>query len=383
MRGMAAVTVVAQHCLLVSPWIGGGMTADASRPLWVAIAEAPPFSALWSGSEAVTLFFVLSGFVLALPFFRGPVSLPGWLARRALRIYPPYLAAVALAVGLWYATRHAPPTSTSQWFDAIGSVPPTPRLLLEHVLLIGSFDNDAFLPVVWSLVIEMRISLAFPLLMVLVLAARWWQTLVVCLLLFVLGRGTHWWANASGVLPGDHFATLMHVYPFAVGALLARHRRFLVERLGCLNTGVRVCLWIFAFALYQYAALVPDAWETTSRRVFGHFPTVTGIALAILLTLGSDAARRWLVRAPLVYLGRISYSLYLVHTVVLVAAVRLLGSEAVAPATLFVIVLCASLALATLSWWAIERPSIALSRAVGRRLERRPLREAGRPGDTG
>ena len=58
-----------------------------------------PLTALVSGGTAVRFFFVLSGFVLVLPFLRHPHSpyFP-YVVKRICRIYLPYLAAVALAV---------------------------------------------------------------------------------------------------------------------------------------------------------------------------------------------------------------------------------------------------------------------------------------------
>ncbi len=65
------------------------------------------------------------------------------------------------------------------------------------------------------------------------------------------------------------------------------------------------------------------------------------------------------VPAPLLWLGKVSYSLYLSHVLVMFAMVRLGGSAAAFPA------LPLELAVAWAIWWAVERPSILLSRRAG------------------
>src|SRR5689334_2152233 len=104
LRGLAALAVVVCH-LSVSAYLDVP-NVDGGRWPWLAML-------LGFGYLGVPLFFVISGFCIHLPFARalaqdpGAVSMPDWrrfFARRFWRLYPPYLAALAVALGLWWAT---------------------------------------------------------------------------------------------------------------------------------------------------------------------------------------------------------------------------------------------------------------------------------------
>src|SRR4051812_48108680 len=64
LRGLAALTVVMQHFLSVLPSIDGH-----SDNAWVNLWKYSPLHITWAGYEAVIFFFILSGFVLSLPFY--------------------------------------------------------------------------------------------------------------------------------------------------------------------------------------------------------------------------------------------------------------------------------------------------------------------------
>ncbi len=85
------------------------------------------------------------------------------------------------------------------------------------------------------------------------------------------------------------------------------------------------------------------------------------LAFFALGVVGAVFPPRWPERmpAPLPWLGRVSYSLYLSHAVVLSAAMLPLGRAGIAPGAL------AMLPVARLLWRFVERPSIAWSRAAG------------------
>ena len=70
LRGVAALVVLAGHLLVstVTPLANGILsvgTTDVSAPAWALLYT--PLHVFWAGTEAVTVFFVLSGYVLSLP----------------------------------------------------------------------------------------------------------------------------------------------------------------------------------------------------------------------------------------------------------------------------------------------------------------------------
>jgi peptidoglycan/LPS O-acetylase OafA/YrhL len=91
LRGLAALVVLVYHFRMMwadsLEWFGWHKWFNLS------------IMALASGPESVNLFFLLSAFVLALPYLKGDgLEYPAYLARRVIRIYGPYLFALALAV---------------------------------------------------------------------------------------------------------------------------------------------------------------------------------------------------------------------------------------------------------------------------------------------
>ncbi len=120
MRGIAALTVMVFH--LTTPFQGGA-ALDAGVPAdnWILnVMTFTPFHLLWEGHEAVYFFFVLSGFVLALPFLGDKeVSLAGYYTKRIFRIYPPYLVAVLVAVFASSIFYRGPMPQLSEYFNSL------------------------------------------------------------------------------------------------------------------------------------------------------------------------------------------------------------------------------------------------------------------------
>src|SRR5271168_2262717 len=122
-RGIASLTVVLLH--FYDMW----MPTDRSHiPHWQKIMFLL-LKPLYSGSEAVILFFVLSGLVLSLPYLRGKGKpYPIFLKRRVLRIYGPYLAAIVVSIGgsyIWHG--HHP--YIGEWGSSFWSEPSNIHLI--------------------------------------------------------------------------------------------------------------------------------------------------------------------------------------------------------------------------------------------------------------
>ena len=156
-RGLAAMSVVLFHLLQ-----SGLNATQVSGDLWITVITHWPLRLLWGGFEGVICFFVLSGFVLTLPFLRArPPFWRAFAARRILRLFPPYLAAILLSAGLLFAFVHERTDTMTfilagRWkYDVT-----IPSLISGSLMLHDQIDVNGAL---WSLVHEMRISLVFPL----------------------------------------------------------------------------------------------------------------------------------------------------------------------------------------------------------------------------
>ena len=89
LRGIAALIVLFCHLLFIFPSIGDNLNAKFGIVL----------SILWDGHSAVIIFFVLSGFVLSLPFYKdNKPNYIRYLIKRICRIYVPYISVIIIAI---------------------------------------------------------------------------------------------------------------------------------------------------------------------------------------------------------------------------------------------------------------------------------------------
>jgi peptidoglycan/LPS O-acetylase OafA/YrhL len=145
LRGIAAVTVVLNHLFSAFPGLPSGKAVELFT----------------DGRSAVVLFFVLSGYVLSMPYWRGrqlPYGL--YLVRRFCRIYLPFAAAATISI-LGAAIFHKTRLPLTAWFDQTWHTPITPHMLMKQFFMVPMNDfNTAF----WSLTYEMQMSIVVPLL---------------------------------------------------------------------------------------------------------------------------------------------------------------------------------------------------------------------------
>lgn len=369
LRGYAALSVVLHHHLLAIPAFFSMDSRSRDHSLdWLFFA---PLHTIWDGHAAVVLFFVLSGFVLSLPYHRGRFpSFPAYAVKRIARIYPPYWLVIALSIGLMFMCGGEPVEGMSGWFNRPWATPPTIRLLLEHFFLITSFQTNAFDPVLWSLVHEVRISLIFPLLMAFVLRVHWRLALSAALFTSVLGWGL-------SLISQDRSAasfplTLQYSVAFVAGAVLAGHRVTVIGWYRGLPLWRRLVWAGAAILLYDYSYVVPGI-PILHRGPTNDYASCIGAIMLIVLSLGSSSFSWFLRHRFSLFLGRISYSLYLVHAVVLLTIVRSFH-HAAGLAILLPTSIVVSIVLSGLLAIAVETPSIFLGRYLADKVAtRRPV----------
>lgn len=368
-RGLAALSVMFFHCYQVYPdrlRFGVSATQLSSWGQPWAWLRYTPLHLLVLGHPAVVVFFVLSGYVLALPFLSGAQpSYLRYLVKRVCRLYVPFAVAIFLSAALFAAIAPAPipglgETFTEQsWSHPIGG-----RDLLAHLAMTGFARDQVLDAPMWSLVHEMRISVIFPLL-VMVAALGAAPAIALALACFA---ACSWGVAALGEesAAGTLLASGTCILFFVAGILLARHADAWQPRLRGLDARLRLLLWGGSLA----ALLFPGALLAVARLFW-----TAGAVGVISLCLTSPAAGRALDWAPLQWLGRISYSLYLLHLVVLVSLVYLLHGRVPLPLILLAAPLL-SLASADLMFRYVEEPA----RQLGRRIaagRSRPVTMAG------
>jgi peptidoglycan/LPS O-acetylase OafA/YrhL len=339
------------------------------------------------GALGVSIFFVLSGFLLYRPFvtsqFRDEPQPPvdRYLVRRALRIFPAYWLAFVVFVYLF-----GEPEQTVQ---NLGD-------LVTLLTLQQGYDADAVLagvPVAWTLTIEVTFYAFLPLFAVLPVALAGRRATLREQLRIQLAAiaGLFVLSTIVRFLLIDSDAVMVGTFPamadwFAAGMLLAVLRAWFDlghERPRLLRAVQRRPeLGLIPVALAYVGVLALRLQGGFSRMSLGDHMArnalfvVIGLGLIGPLALGTSSTRGALLRGlghPVVrWFGLVSYGIYLWHTLV----IRELRPELVEhvgvgsgfwPA--MAVTLAGSAVIAAGSWYLLERPIINW----GRRRERRPV----------
>jgi peptidoglycan/LPS O-acetylase OafA/YrhL len=359
LRGIAALCVVLHHLF----WLWEDEAISRSSPSLRGFVELllQPISA---GHEAVILFFILSGLVLSIPAQQGkPQTYLVFLIRRIFRIYFPYLIAVMLAVignSIFFGS-----VTSSTWFNQFWITPPHPSNLLQHIAFLGSFNTDRFDPPIWSLVHEMRISLIFPALCWVALAIKPARLLlvsfIVSLACFCYGpRFPEYYSYLSSL----HYTAF-----FVVGICIFHDTQRIRERFVRLSRDSKYVLICFALLIYAYPGklftLDPALAQQIDLQAAVDWLTAIGASLFIVFALNSARVGKFLLSGPTRWLGKVSYSLYLTHFIVLLVLVHAFYGKVNITLLLF-ICLVVSLAVAQVFFAAVEKPCMNLGRTLSK-----------------
>lgn len=354
LRGLAALTVLASHFSGVFP--GAFEDTSMSGMLGMNLLKYSPLHIFWAGHEAVILFFILSGFVLSLPYYSKNVKYKTFIIRRICRIYFPYIVAVLFSVLTFELFSSAKIPELSSWFNSLWMTKITFKDLVAHFFLIGYFNVDAIDSPIWSMVHEMRISIIFPLLMYFILKYDWKTNITIAIFFSFISYVSLFFTHNAPILKSI-FETVRYVLMFILGATLAQHRAILIQKFVELRLFNRKILVIIGIFLYTYTYEVYGI-NIIHKTFINEWATAMGASILIITVLSFN---RFLLAKPIQFFGKISYSLYLFHFPVLISTVRVLYGR-IPMWSIFVVVFCASVILATLSYRFIEIPSIAVGR---------------------
>lgn len=344
LRGIAALVVVVHHAALSSPALAAAYRSGPGAQGPAALAAYSPLHLPWAGTEAVVIFFVLSGMVLTLPFLQRRPDWTSYYPRRLVRLYLPVWGAVALAVLWWLVVTRSSVTGLSWWVNR-HDVPLDGRTVVDMALLTRArWVNSAL----WSLKWEVLFSLLLPL--YLWLGMRWRRGLPVKVIALLV-------AMEVGEQTGHVWLRYLPI--FAFGVLLAVERDRL-RRLGCrLTRRGFVLVLVVALLLLDASWLTRLGYYVVPAVVVG---AVVLVALFVVWPSAISLGEKRLVQ----WLGRISFSLYLVHEPIVVSVAFLLHTTN--PWLVVSISLPVSLLLAAGFYRAVELPAHRLSRTVSRKV---------------
>lgn len=295
-RGIAAMTVVISHM--------GYYTNNLSFiPNWVWSTPAGIFA---DGPGAVSIFFVLSGLVLSYQVFNSKqrefrlrTDLLPFLANRTARICVPFVAVLSLSFISYLITRdyHFSEISTipdqlpwmrGQWGDELGI-----QDVVQQTFLPVPIGGNRLIPQDWSLTVEYNVSLLFP--FFIVVAS---QSVGALWLLVILLLKRHWYFIhfALGISISKSFEKIALVIP----------SKFKYFGVSMLSLGL-IIYW------NPFGVVFPELDGYDLRWIWNG----VGAAMLICGVIASSTAQKVLASRPLLYLGKISYSIYLVHILVL------------------------------------------------------------------
>lgn len=355
-RGVAAVVVLLYHLTLMAR-----PRLEETEGLWEWITQSP-LRPLTAGSEAVLVFFVLSGLVVSLPALSSSFDWLRYYPSRLLRLYLPVIAAVLFAVALITLVPRLPGAITpDSWLaDRVASSVTVSQVIEESSLLPETYT---IVNVLWSLRWEVMFSVLLPVFIVVGLAVRRHRALaaVVSIALMVAGRVLD--VDALVYLPTFFLGTMLAVNLPALRSWAARRT---ARGSGLIWAALAVASAVLLVASWLARPFAP-AGSTLSAALWGL--AGAGATGLIIVAIGSPLAGRMLsARLPL-WLGRISFSLYLVHVPVLASVAFLLGDEQWP--LVAAIAIPASFAIAWLFHVAVEMPAHRLARRAGNRVASR------------
>jgi peptidoglycan/LPS O-acetylase OafA/YrhL len=298
LRGVAALVVLICHVLLV---LAPDLLAINGKAGWAVDLTAvgkSPLALLWNGNSAVCVFFVLSGYVMTDFAQRTGLSLPAQAVRRYLRLAVPILITSSFAwllLRLGLLRNAVAPDVVGGWMAGWYGFAPSFSAMTSEAL-VGTFltGSNAYNLNLWTMHPELMGSL-YVMLFCAVARNRGERTLLNGILMVVY---------VNDYLP-----------LFAVGALLHDYEAEL-SRIGPRFAMVLFIAGAYACSMPTVGAGIPLPWHALLQHILVddvRYWHAIGAALIVLAVLRSASLQEVFASGIGRFLGRISFTLYLIH----------------------------------------------------------------------
>ena len=359
-RGLAALFVLLSHTVGAFEW----------PPAYGTFVKWPFVSILFNGHEAVAMFFVLSGYVLSKPYVASPrtpprrIFLPTFYLRRFTRIWVPwfviFVASIFAQNFLFSRSVTEPPVS--RWLNQFWHLPLTTGDFFRQCAFALHDVTRQLLIQDWSLGAELKGSLLIPLFLFLSCGRR-------MLLLFVL----------AGLLL-VFIGTGQCYVSFIIGVIIAKHGGFWAASFRPTGRFARMAILCLGLLLYQGMSLTLALYGEQPAAKLGWVCSSLGCAILLLSVFSSESIQKLLNHKAIVFLGRVSYSVYLLQFIIILCLlpplVRLAnGFGLVQRPALFALTILAStvatIGCAAVTYRFVEVPAINLGHKLTKMIQRR------------
>ncbi|PEK23090.1 acyltransferase family protein [Bacillus wiedmannii] len=344
-RGLAALTVVFGHFCLMLPSLPNSI-------------KFSPLRFLWAGGEAVIVFYVLSGFVLSMALYHSKTNYWGYLIKRFVRIYIPYYFWIIVTFVLFILFSSYEVVGLRDWFYDRWQGSITKLDILNHFVLLNNFFTENYNPVIWSLAQEIRISIVFPLLFLLFYKLNWKRMVLfalsfsfisVFLNMLHIGKAEGFYNGYADTL---HFTSM-----FMVGMLLFKYQEKLIYSYRNMKKFKKGFLIALGIILYLYSILIYGFSRNDITFLLKDWGVVMGVSIFIIMAMSNLKVKAFLNKNVFVYLGEISYSIYLCHFPIMMVLFKLLYTKI---PIFFLLTLCIAMTLffSIISYHLIEKKCI-------------------------
>ena len=353
MRGYASVAVMLFH-------LGNNIAEELSRWMPQFILTGMSF-----GYVGVPVFFVISGFAMAASVHQTAISrgfFGNFVLRRSIRLDPPYWVSIVLGLVLLALKNYQ--LGGSQPMPSIGT-------LVAHVFYVQSFFGvpAKISGVYWTLCQEVQLYLAFILFI-------WIAQSLTRKYVSLTAQLTMWIMMAVGVLsllfdyqlvPRPGVIDLEGQSIDRIDALFFRYwHYFLIGVLA--EKFLRRAPWgvqYFVFwMILEIAFRLGCKFEDT--RLIAYTLTAIATGMFLFAAIKLDRLDRWFTDPISQYLGRISYSLYLVHSdlgwkVISLGKSKLDPNKPLNAILIFTAAIAVAMVVSHIIHWLVEKPAMRLS----------------------
>jgi peptidoglycan/LPS O-acetylase OafA/YrhL len=316
------------------------------------------FFFIFNGNDAVSFFFVLSGFVLSYKYIvlNKPLDIKQFYVSRIFRLFPAYFVTVLLsAIFLYHKELNLHTAADIFIFNKFG--------FWDEALLIR-FHNILYYPG-WTLTIEFLCSFLIPFYIALAIKEKKYIPYLIVVTL-IIGNNLYFsYIFLFGIIASNNYA-----YFSGEAFKISKWYKYRYPVL---------IIAIVVFSIRQIDSISPfgSTFMNLHKYLGIDFFSYTGPSCFVFLVavLQSKRAQRFLENKVLVFLGRISYSIYLVHIIVINVLYHYLEKYITFPphAGIFtcvtLIVIAGVIAAATAMHYLIELPFIKFGKNITRKMK--------------